>query len=309
MFQPSASLIGAQIDGAFWVIAIMCAVLFVSIISLMAYFTVRYRRGRNSTPVDIEGHKGLETLFVATSVVIVLVMFYVGWRGYKTLFTEMPEGLFTIKATARQWSWSFEYPNKAVSERLYMPAGMPVRVDLVSTDIIHSFYVPAFRVKQDVVPGTVRTVWFQSDLPGEYDLFCAEYCGTGHSMMVSSAVVMDKAEFASWLEASGQEKAGKGAGRLDGERIFKAKGCSGCHTVDGSPLVCPTLKGVYGARVRVISNGAVKEVVADEAYLRRSILEPAGEVVEGFGPMMPSYKGNITDAEIEALAAYMKSLR
>ncbi len=309
MFQPSASLIGAQIDGAFWVITIMCAVLFVSIISLMAYFTVRYRRRKNAVPVDIEGHRGLETAFVATSVVIVLVMFYVGWRGYKALFTGMPESLFTIKATARQWSWSFEYPNKVVSDRLLIPAGSPVRVDLFSTDIIHSFYIPAFRVKQDVVPGAARSVWFQADLPGEYDLFCAEYCGTGHSMMVSSAVVMDKAEFASWLEAEGQEKAGKGAGGLDGAEIFRAKGCSGCHTVDGSPLVCPTLKGVYGARVRVVSLGAVKEVVADEAYLRRSVLEPAAEVVEGFGQMMPSYKGNITDAEIEALSAYIKSLR
>lgn len=309
MFRSSSSLIGAQIDGAFWLITIICLVLFVSIISLMAYFTVRYHRRRNAAPVDIEGHRGLEAAFLATSVVIVLVMFYVGWKGYKALFAGAPEGLFTIKATARQWSWSFEYPNKVVSDRLLIPAGSPVRVDLVSTDIIHSFYIPAFRVKQDVVPGIDRSVWFLSDLPGEYDLFCAEYCGTGHSMMITTAVVMDKAGFSSWLEAGGQEKAGKGAGRLDGADIFRAKGCSGCHTVDGSPLVCPTLKGLYGARVRVVSKGEVKEVVADDGYLRRSILDPAAEVVEGFGPMMPSFKGNITDAELEALAAYVKSLR
>lgn len=309
MFQPAASLIGAQIDSAFWVIAVICAVLFVSIISLMAYFAVRYRRKRNEAPVDIEGHKGLETAFVATSVVIVLVMFYVGWRGYKALFDGMPESLFTIKATARQWSWSFEYPNKAVSDRLYIPAGSPVRVDLVSTDILHSFYIPAFRVKQDVVPGRTRSVWFQSDRPGEYDLFCAEYCGTGHSMMISTAVVMEPAEFASWLEAGGKKKAGEEAGRLDGKEVFNAKGCSGCHTVDGAPLVCPTLKGLFGARVRVVSKGEVREVVADEAYLRRSMLDPGAEVVEGFQPMMPSFKSSMTDEEIKAVEAYIKTLR
>lgn len=201
MFLRAASTIGKEIDVALLVITGICIVLLAVITFLMLYFVIKYSRKRNPTPVDIEGSKPLEFSFLAFSIVLVLFMFYIGWRGYKELRVDIPRGAIPVKATGQMWLWSFEYENGKQSNILNLPVNKPVKVKVTSRDVIHSFYIPAFRVKQDALPGSDRTISFIPDEEGIYDLFCAEYCGFGHSMMITKVTVMREEEFREWYEA------------------------------------------------------------------------------------------------------------
>ncbi len=300
--------LGHGTDNAFIVIAGVCLILFLLIIGLMSYFVFRYRRSKGVEPEDIHGNALLETAWTILPVFIVLYMFYYGWLGYDAR-RKAPEGALTVKANGQMWVWSFEYENGRPSDRLVVPEGRPVKVVLNSRDIIHSLYVPAFRVKQDAVPGLERTVWFTAEKTGEYDLFCTEYCGTGHSQMISKAIVMKESEFTAWLAGTAEAKAAPAPAAPAGAELFKSKGCAVCHTVDGKPLVGPTLKGIFGKKVRVSTGGKEREVTIDEDYIRRSELEPASDVVVGFPPIMPPQKGVLKEEEIEALIEYIKGLK
>jgi cytochrome c oxidase subunit 2 len=209
-----------------------------------------------------------------------------------------------VTATARMWSWTFAYANGKTSPQLFVPVGRPVNVILVSTDVNHGFFIPAFRVKRDVVPGMKNQAWFVADRPGSFDLFCSQYCGTGHSAMITTVEALPAAEFAAWL----QEGAGGGAAApLDGKKLATDKGCLGCHSLDGSPGVGPTFKGIMGRQVMVVSGGKERLVTADEEYLRRSILDPHADVVKGFQPIMPAY-ADLSREELEALVAFVKGI-
>lgn len=316
--MPSATLLGRDIDVAFLIIAGVCALLFVVVISLMLYFASRYRKERSGSATDIEGHAPLELSFLGVSVALVLALFYVGWGPYFEVRRNAPAGAMKIMGHAQTWSWSFEYDNGMTSPRLFIPVNTPVRMQLTSADLIHSFYVPAFRIKQDIVPGSQTDTWFIADKTGEYDLMCTEYCGTGHSGMLSKAVVVSESEFEVWKaggEAVPEEKkkaepqAQAAEKKPSGEALFKEKGCSACHSVDGSKSVGPTLKGVYGSKVKVVANGKEKEVTVDDEYIRRSELEPNAEVVAGFQPIMPPQKGILKEEEIKAIMEYIKTLK
>ncbi|HAO92298.1 MAG: cytochrome c oxidase subunit II [Deltaproteobacteria bacterium GWB2_55_19] len=302
--------LGHGTDNAFLVIAGICVILFLLIIGLTAYFVLRYRRSKGEVPEDIHGNALLETAWTILPIFIVLYMFYYGWLGYDAR-RKAPEGALTVKANGQMWAWSFEYDGAVMSDRLVVPVGRPVRVVLSSSDIIHSLYVPAFRIKQDAVPGLERMVWFTADKTGEYDLFCTEYCGTGHSQMLSKAVVMKEAEFTAWLAgtAAANRPSPGAEERPSGADLFKAKGCSACHTTDGRPLVGPTLKAIFGKKVRVSTAGKEREVEIDEEYLRRSELDPATDVVVGFPPIMPPQKGVLKEEELNALVEYIKGLK
>ena len=203
----------------------------------------------------------------------------------------------------QKWNWSFTYPNGYVDANLHVPVDRPVQLVMSSADVIHSLYVPVFRIKQDVVPGRYSKVWFEATEPGEYDLFCAEYCGTSHSDMLALVVVHPPGEFEAWLEQASnflETMSPVDAGR----KLFQVRGCMQCHSMDGSAKTGPTLLGVFG-RSENMANGTTLTV--DENYIRESILEPNARVVAGFEPVMPTYQGRLKDAEIMAIIEYLKA--
>ena len=216
-----------------------------------------------------------------------------------------------VKVTAQMWSWRFEYENGKVADTLYVPASKAVALELGSVDVIHSLYIPAFRLKEDVVPGREKAMWFIANNPGVYDLFCAEYCGLRHSYMLTAVKVLPAAQFAAWL-GSGPVKLDSAAAAVPGalgKLIVDSKGCRACHTIDGTKLVGPSFKGIYGHKVTVETDGKEREITVNDEYIRRSILDPSADVVKGFlkGQMVP-YKDQLKDEDIRQIIEYIKTL-
>jgi len=295
-----------SIDPIFMFIFGACLVLLVGITAAMLFFVVRYHRSRAPKPTSqVESNLTLEVVWILLPTLLVLAMFYYGWKGFLTLRT-VPKDAMPVTATARMWSWSFSYPNGKTSPKLYVPVGKPVRVELVSKDVLHGFFMPAFRVKQDVVPGMNNHVWFVADKPGSYDIFCSSYCGTGHSAMITTVEALPDAEFTAWLQPA--QATGSAAAGVDGKKLAQEKGCLGCHSLDGAPSVGPTFKGLFGSQVKVLKDGKPLTVTADEAYLRESIKQPAATIVEGFPPIMPADPG-LGDADVTALVEMIKGAR
>lgn len=297
--MQGASSYAGLVDQAFWYILGISAILLVGITAVMIYFALRYSRARNPKASQIHGSVLLETLWTVIPTLLVLSMFYYGWTGFRVM-RDVPADALPIKVTARMWSWSFQYPDGRVSPELVVPAGQAVKVELESADVIHSFYVPAFRVKEDATPGRTNHAWFRSDKPGIYDLFCAEYCGDQHSRMLSKVRVLPAAEYALWRDNP--------PATLTGPDLLAAKGCTSCHSLDGSRLVGPSFKALAGRREAVTSGGVDKEITVDEAYVRRSILEPKADLVKGFDPVMPEQRGQLTDEELDEIVRTLLGL-
>ncbi|HEY5973691.1 MAG TPA: cytochrome c oxidase subunit II [Geobacteraceae bacterium] len=294
------------VDPVFMFIFGVALVLLCGITLVMVGFVIRYHRSRAPVPTSrVASNIWLEIVWTVLPAMIVMAMFYYGWAGYLAL-RNAPPGALPVTATASMWNWSFRYENGRTSPKLYVPVGRPVLVTLVSRDVLHGFFLPAFRVKRDIVPGMDNQAWFVATRPGSYDLFCSQYCGTGHSAMITTVEALPAAEFSAWLAQ--QPVAAGPAGRLDGAKLAREKGCLACHTLDGKPGVGPTFKGLYGSQVTVRQAGRLVTVTADEAYLRESVKMPGAMVVEGFKPLMPSYP-DLADAELEALVQFIKEAR
>jgi cytochrome c oxidase subunit 2 len=216
-----------------------------------------------------------------------------------------PVNSYEIQVVAKKWSWSFIYPNGHVDNQLHMPVDRPVTLVMSSDDVIHSLYVPAFRVKMDLVPGRYTKTWFEATEVGTYPLFCAEYCGTGHSTMNSSVIVHRSGEFEKWLEDAAdfmKDLTPVEAGQI----LYSRRGCAQCHSVDGTAMVGPSFKNAFGSHQMMTSG---EEILVDENYIRESILEPQAKVRSGYRAVMPTYKGQLKDEEISALIQFIKSLR
>ncbi len=289
------------VDPVFIFIFGISIVLLLAITAVMVGFVIRYHRSRAPEPTSAAaGNLWLEIVWTILPTVLVMVMFYYGWAGYLAL-RNVPPGALPVTATASMWSWSFSYANGKTSPRLYVPVGKPVVVNLVSRDVLHGFYIPAFRIKRDVVPGMKNHVWFMAPKAANYDLFCSVYCGTGHSAMITTVVALPPEKFAEWLQQSGDnENPALG--------LMEKLGCLGCHSLDGSPRIGPTFKGLYGRQFRVTQNGTLLTITADETYLRESIRAPSAKIVEGYQPIMPTYPG-LTDAEVESMVEYIENLQ
>lgn len=299
---PKASSIAGTVDFVFFYIVGISVVLLVAITFLMVYFIFKYHRSKNIPPANIEGNTLLEVTWTVIPTILVMSMFYYGWVGFKEM-RRVPKDAAVVKVTARMWSWAFEYENGKQSDVLKLPVNKPVKLELESLDVLHAFYVAAFRVKEDVVPGLNNYISFTPTMVGTYDAQCAEYCGMRHSYMMTKVEVMPEEKFQEWYVGNGLvSKADLGA------ELLKIKGCVACHTTDGTPRVGPTFKGIFGRKETVVTGGTERDVVVDEEYIRKSIMEPMADVVKGFPPIMPPQKGLITDEEIQQIIAYLKGL-
>jgi len=299
------STFAAHTDAAFYLIFWICVFFFVLIVVLALWMLFKYRRRGDVIEVQPSAHHNmmLELTWSVIPLIIMLVIFVMGFRGYMDLHTA-PQGAYEVQVTAQKWAWSFTYPNGYEDPDLHVPVGVPVKLTMTSRDVIHSLYVPAFRTKQDVVPGRYTVEWFQAPVAGEYPIFCAEYCGTKHSQMQATVFVQPQAEFDAWLAKAGDYM--KGLAPADaGALVYKKKGCVQCHSIDGTRVVGPSFKGSFGTR-RTFADGT--SGVMDENYIRESVLTPRAKVVAGFDPVMPTFQGRLKEPEIAALIAYLKSL-
>ena len=285
----------------FWIIGVS-VVLLVGIVGVMVWFVIRYHRSRAPKATSqVASNIWLEIAWTAIPTLLVMAMFYYGWAGYLAL-RNIPKGALPVTATARMWSWSFTYSNGKTSPKLYVPAGRPVVVDIVSLDVLHGFYIPAFRIKRDAVPGMKNHVWFVAPDVGSYDLFCSSYCGTGHSGMISTVEAVPEAAFLSWLEQQHKPTATK-----RGLEILEKYGCLACHSLDGTQKVGPTFKGIWGHQVTVVTNGVERTIIFDESYLRRSLLEPNDDIVKGYPPIMPKF-AQLSGEETKMIIDYLKAI-
>lgn len=268
---------------------------------LIIRFLVRYRKGSTVSRANRESHDArLDFTWTGAAILIALGLF--AWSARLYIDRNRPPGnALQITAVGKQWMWKVQHPGgQREIDSLHVPAGRPVSIELASEDVIHSFYIPAFRIKQDAVPGRATRMWFTANQTGTFPLYCAEYCGTEHSGMRGEVVVMEPQEYAAWLD-----RQPKGETLIErGERLFTSLGCSGCH-LPGGPVDAPQLSGLY-LRPVGLSDGRV--VIADRQYIWDSIMQPKRDVVAGFKPVMPEYGGLIEETEVMALVAYIENL-
>lgn len=303
---PSAASTGAgAVDDLFYFILAISAVFFAIIVGLGTLFVVRYRHGAtagsaNSSPSH---NFWLEVAWSAIPGILIGIIFF---RGFVTYLESRatPDNSYEIQVIAKKWSWSFIYPNGHVDNDLHVPVSQPVRLVMSSDDVIHSLFVPAFRIKMDVVPGRYTETWFEATKPGDFNLHCTEYCGTGHSTMNATVVVHRSGEFQQWLD-SADDFMDELSPADAGEVLYTRRGCVQCHSSDGSAKAGPSFLNVYGTEQR-LSTG--ESISVDENYIRESILEPQAKVRQGYKPVMPTYQGQLDNEEILALIAYIKSL-
>ena len=270
------------------------------IFAAIFFFAIRYRR-RSETEIPQTTHSGLTLEILWTVIPFGITMIMFTW-GASIFFKESrpPDDAMQIYVVGKQWMWKLQHMegNREINE-LHIPINRSIKLTMTSEDVIHSFYVPAFRTKQDVVPGRYTTTWFKATKPGKYHLFCAEYCGTNHSAMIGWVYAMEPQDYEQWLSG-----APKGTLSQAGEQLFNDLACVNCHKADNSGR-CPTLVGVFGSTVKLADGGTVK---ADEGYIRESILNPTAKVVQGYQPVMPTFQGLVTEEQVVELIAYVKSL-
>lgn len=301
LFPPQASTSASQVDwlyfGLIAMLVFFCFVVFVPLI----FFCIRYRRASTADRSNpAKGNNLLETGWTLFPLLVGLGFFTWGATVYYHI-ERPPKDALQVQVVAKQWMWKLQHAEgkKEINE-LHIPLGQDVELTMASQDVIHSFFIPAFRVKQDVVPGKYTTEWFHPTRLGEYHLFCAEYCGTNHSKMIGRVVVMEPGDYQRWLTTG---ETGESI-VLEGHRLFREKGCSGCH--EGKSIVhAPSLTGLYRKQVP-LSSGEI--VTADDQYLRDSILLPGKQISAGYDNLMPSFTGHISEAEIMQIIAYLKSI-
>ncbi|PKP47535.1 MAG: cytochrome c oxidase subunit II [Bacteroidetes bacterium HGW-Bacteroidetes-11] len=311
MYSGASNFVTAT-DTAFVVIIGISVIFLVGITAIMLWFIYRYSKKRNPVATQIHGSNTLEVVWTIIPTILVLVMFFYGWAGYSPM-RNAPKDAMKIRATARMWSWMFEYENGIKTDTLYVPLDKAVALDLISVDVIHSLYIPAFRVKEDMVPGKTNKMWFIAQKEGKYELFCTEYCGLSHSYMFTEVKVLPQKEFDAWYarmsDTTLQAEAAKTPG-VKGKQLVQMNGCIACHSVDGSKLIGPSFKGIYGQTHSVITNDKEREVVVDDEYIKRAIYEPNDDVVKGYTKgMMISYKEQLSEAEIAEIIEYLKTLK
>lgn len=302
LWPPQLSDHAEQVDWLLWAFTGLLTLLVIPIFFLLVYFLIKYREGNRHADRGERVNRNIYLELAWTIIPFSLALIFFVWAAqlYFNLFNP-PENTLNINVVARQWMWKFQHPaGQREINQLHVPAGTPIRLTMISQDVIHSFYVPALRQKMDVLPNRYTTLWFEANDPGEYLLQCAEFCGTDHAAMGGALIVMEPAAYERWLSDRRPERslADRGAG------LFHSYGCSGCHAA-GSVARAPRLEGIFGRPVPLADGGTV---IADRQYIRDSILLPNRHVVAGFEPIMPSFRNQIGEEDLLSLVAYIQSL-
>lgn len=304
-----ASTVAGGVDSMYYAILGLSIICFVAITVAVVYFVMkyRYRKGVHEKPLPSPTHNdSLEITWTIIPSIIVVIIFVLGWEGYINMATP-PKQALEIKVTAQKWSWSFSHKagvgENVSDQELHVPVNRPVRLVMTSQDVLHSFWVPAFRVKQDVVPARYTYLWFTATRPGEYRLYCTEYCGKDHSQMKTKVVVHPAGGYETYLEMKVEEDNNMPPAEL-GKKKYPL--CEACHSIDGSARTGPSFKGLFGREETLIDGS---KVMVDENYLRESILDPTAKIVQGYQPVMPTFKGQLSDKQIDGLIEYIKSLK
>lgn len=301
MFSNASNFVNG-VDLSFAIILGISVFFLVAITGVMIWFVIKYNRKRNPIPEQTKENHKLEIIWTVVPTILVLIMFYFGWMGYQPM-RDIPEDAIQIKAIGQMWSWNFEYANGKTSDTLVIPKDEAVVLNLVSRDVVHSFYIPAFRVKEDVVPGVNNRMWFIGQELGAFNILCAEYCGDRHSYMLSKVHVIPENEYNTWYNDTVSTE-------HPGLQVLKKNACTSCHSLDGSKLVGPSFKGVWGRNESVITAGQDREITVDESYIKASINEPNDDVVKGYNPgLMISYKDLVSKEEADMIIEYLKTLK
>lgn len=337
--QPSLPIQGSDVavawDSLYWFLIWLSVFFFILVVGAMIYFAVKYRNRPGIKTEYITDHHALEAVWTVIPTILLMIIFVWGWVVYKDM-VRPPSDAMEIRVVGKQWLWNFQYEDgKVLTNEVYVPVNKPIKFVMSSEDVLHSFFIPNFRVKQDVVPGIYTSVWFEAKIVGEHQVYCTEYCGASHSLMLAKVKVLTAEQWEAWkrgktvlveqLPNNGEHKplfnnlpgsqtvSQSGAVKFEslslpeqGQKLTESKGCIACHSSDGSQKIGPSYKGIYG-HDQALADGSTVKVTDD--YIRESILKPQAKVVKGFNPVMPPYQGMINETELNALIAYIKSLK
>lgn len=306
MMNPGNSI--QSIDTLFLIIIVVSIVMLVSITIAMIYFVFRYHKKRNPVATQIKDNWKLEVIWTAIPTIIMLLFFYLGWEGYLYI-RNVPADALVVKVEGKMWEWDFIYKDGRKSKKeLVIPFGKPIKLEIKSADVIHSVSIPAYRIKVDAVPNQTTHAWFQADKKGEYDLFCTEYCGTGHADMLAKVKIVSPEDYERWVANLPLPKVLKLSelGKI-GETLLTKNRCFACHSRDGTRKQGSSYKGLWGMNRKVVRNGEEIDVKVDEDYVRRAIEQPGYEIVIGYNNIMKTYQ--FTDDEYQAIFTYLKELK
>lgn len=306
LLPPQKSTIAADIDALFNFINLVSAIILIGIVIAMVYFVWKYRRKTNNDVTSLVDHNtALEVWWSGIPLGLIIFVFMWGFNDFMKMRTT-PGDAYEIHVTGKSWLWEYTYVNGGkVLNDLYVPAGRPIKLVMTSSDVLHSFYVPDYRVKQDVVPGRYTTIWFEVLEPGESQIFCTEYCGRSHSDMMGKVYALEQSEFDEWLKSSGGRPEDVPLAEW-GQKLYASSGCQACHSVDGSAIIGPSFLGSWESQ-RQFTDGT--SGVVDENYIRESIAYPNAKLVQGYQPVMPAYDGTFSDDDLSAIIEFIKSLK
>ena len=303
MFSNASNFVHG-VDSTFLIITGISVFFLVVLTGLMIYFVIKYNKKKGKPAVQIKDNSLLEITWITIPMILVLYMFYIGWKEFLPM-REVPANALQVTAVASMWKYEFEYPGNKQSDTLVVPINKAVKVNLASKDVLHGFSIPSFRIKEDMVPQKSNYSWFIPGEFGEYDLYCTVYCGVSHSYMNAVVKVVSQEDFDKWLKALPEKKIDNSLGL----KLLEKNGCVACHTIDGKTSVGPSFKGIYGKSSEVTSNGVTQKITVDSIYIESSIYDPNKDVVVGYPQgVMKSYKGIITEKEVTQITAYLKSL-
>ena len=314
-FGAQASTAAGKVDAVFLFVLALCVAFLIFITFLMVYFLIKYSRRKRPKGQDIEGNTWLEIVWTLIPTVLFLVMFFYGWTSFDYM-RSVPRDAMVIDVTARQWAWSFTYPNGKHTEELFLALNKPVKLELHSLDVIHGFYVPAFRLKEDVVPGKQNYTWFIPTQLGSFDIQCTVICGVNHANMLSKVVTIPVSDFEAWYfgdknaPVPGQAHSVAQVAPTQESpavAILRTRDCLTCHSLSGDVMVGPTFKNLYGHREIVMVEGKERSITCDDACLEKAIQDPMAEIVKGYPPAMPS--NPLPSTELKQVVEFIRGLK